>query len=336
MASLGDTIRQNQLLAYFVLACAIMWTFSIPTLLFPEEILSELFMGVAVFGPALACIIVSKLANTRPREGNRRTFWIAFSVSFLLITIVASLYFITNSADGSIPAFVLVSAIFSIIPSIVVASAFSTTPGLKETLSSLVKPKGNPIWYIIAIITVPIILLVSVVITDFVGGEFVSEPVQAASQLELAWLIIITFLFTFVFSGGINEETGWTGFALPKLQDKQSPLVASISLWFLWMLWHMPLHFAGLWNPSVEALFHTLLGLFFLRFVFTWLYNRTNGSILSGSLLHTSANIATIFIPMTYTQIIIAAMLAFTVIVGDKMWRKIPSKDYSFTDEKNE
>ena len=219
MISLVERIRQNQLLTYFILACAIMWTLSIPTLLFPEEMLSELFMGVAVFGPALACIMVSKIANTKPREGNSRTFWIAFCVSIILITIVATLYFITNSANGSVPAFVLVSAILAVIPSIVVASAFSTTPGLKGILSSLVIPKGNPIWYIIAIITVPIILLVSVVITDLVGGEFVSEPVQAASQLELVWLIVITFLFTFVFSGGINEETGWTGFALPKLQD---------------------------------------------------------------------------------------------------------------------
>ena len=167
-------------------------------------------------------------------------------------------------------------------------------------------------------------MLLSVAITDMLGGEFLSDPVQVGG-LELTGLVIASFLFTFFFGGGINEETGWTGFALPKLQVRQSPLIASISLWGLWIIWHIPYHFAGIWNPSLEQLLHTSIGIFFLRFIFTWLYNRTKGSIISGALLHTSANVATDIIPMTYTQIVITAIIAVIVIIKDRMWKTIPS-----------
>lgn len=189
----------------------------------------------------------------------------------------------------------------------------------------MVRPKGNPVWCLIAIVIIPAALLLSVAITDIIGGEFLSEPAQVSGAFELAGLVLASFAFTFIFSGGLNEEIGWTGFALPRFQARQSPLVASVSLWGLWMLWHMPFHFAGLWSPGLDALLNTLAGTFFVRFIFTWLYNRTKGGILSGVLLHTSMNVATDFIPVTNTQIAVTALIAVIVIVGDRMWKRLPS-----------
>jgi membrane protease YdiL (CAAX protease family) len=95
----------------------------------------------------------------------------------------------------------------------------------------------------------------------------------------------------------------------------------------------MPYHFAGIRNPSLEQLFHTAIGLFFLRFVFTWLFNRTKGGIMSGVLLHTSANVATTFIPITYTQIVVVALIAVIVIIGDRMWKTIPPDNENISRE---
>ena len=41
------------------------------------------------------------------------------------------------------------------------------------------------------------------------------------------------------------EPPAWRGFLLPKLQERFSPLVASIFVWLPWAAWHAPLDFSG-------------------------------------------------------------------------------------------
>jgi membrane protease YdiL (CAAX protease family) len=54
-------------------------------------------------------------------------------------------------------------------------------------------------------------------------------------------LVIVEFGYAFFVGGGVSEEPGWRGFLLPRLQDRFSPLVASLLVWFPWALWHAPL-----------------------------------------------------------------------------------------------
>ena len=57
---------------------------------------------------------------------------------------------------------------------------------------------------------------------------------------ELAFTLLITFFSVLLFSGGINEESGWRGFAQRRMQMQYSPLVASLILWVLMLIWHIP------------------------------------------------------------------------------------------------
>ena len=84
-----------------------------------------------------------------------------------------------------------------------------------------------------------------------------------------------TLLLTAVIFGG-QEEPGWRGFALPRLQQRHTPLVATLLLGLGWGIWHVPLYGpAGFVVPLV------------LAFYYTWLYNKTR-SVLLCILLHAS------------------------------------------------
>lgn len=92
-----------------------------------------------------------------------------------------------------------------------------------------------------------------------------------------------------VLTFGIGEETGWRGYALPRLQQRHGAFAATLILWFWWALWHLPLFFYA-YDPAVLPGF--LPGLFAGAIVFTWLYNST-GSILIAAVWHGTFNLTT-------------------------------------------
>jgi uncharacterized protein len=108
------------------------------------------------------------------------------------------------------------------------------------------------------------------------------------------------FLILNLFSAPIIEEFGWRGFALPRLQERFGPLLGTLILGILGALWHLPLWLS---NPEYHGAAADLIGIslpfFFLRYtgsyigaaiIYTWLYNRTNGSIFLPMLFHASIN----------------------------------------------
>lgn len=86
----------------------------------------------------------------------------------------------------------------------------------------------------------------------------------------------LTSLVVVAVLGGGQEEPGWRGFALSRLQARYSPLAATLLLGFLWGVWHVPLYGPLGWVLPL-----------ILAFFYTYLYNRT-GSVLLCILLHGS------------------------------------------------
>ena len=157
-------------------------------------------------------------------------------------------------------------------------------------------------------------------ISNGMGWELLTEPARLTG-FELVSTAIISYLYTVVFAGGLNEEAGWTAFGLPRLQARHSPLIASMILWFFWLAWHIPAHLGGYWTATPQILIAT----FIARFVFTWLYNRSKGGLLTAIFFHTSANVASEFIPVSYGVLVVEGIVAIILIVAGRMWEKLPA-----------
>lgn len=136
----------------------------------------------------------------------------------------------------------------------------------------------------------------------FLGMSLVTAGLNRlfAPQGSFDWLnadvfsggfLFALFLTLFLDIGGVTEETGWRGFALPLLQGRMTPLAATLVVGVLWGLWHFParadilLGGYGLWGGVA------LLGILMLRFVFlsivmTYFYNRVGGSTLIAIAMH--------------------------------------------------
>lgn len=114
---------------------------------------------------------------------------------------------------------------------------------------------------------------------------------------------LVSVALTAVLFGGL-EEPGWRGFALPRLQERHTPFVATVLLGLAWGVWHVPLYGpAGFVVPLV------------LAFYYTWLYNRT-GSILLCVLLHGSFTAAQDGLLLTTDSLTVDAVILGAYAAG--------------------
>ncbi len=142
-------------------------------------------------------------------------------------------------------------------------------------------------------------LIVPVALTVLATAEF------SAVGKTLDWsllghqlLIYLPSLLFVAMAGGGNEEPGWRGFALPRLQERYSPIRATLVLGALWAPWHLPLLFASSGSSHhlpiggvLIMIVITLISIMGYAFAYTFLINRT-GSVLLCIVLHAGFNTA--------------------------------------------
>lgn len=103
---------------------------------------------------------------------------------------------------------------------------------------------------------------------------------------------------------GVVEEPGWRGFLLPRLQQRSTPVRATLLLGLIWGLWHLPV------SPLA------LLVIMPIAFFYTWLYNRTHSVVLC-MLLHASITPAQEHLLLiTGQQVTVALVQLGTLIVA--------------------
>ena len=153
-------------------------------------------------------------------------------------------------------------------------------------------------WYLIAIFGIPLVY--------FVAASFVLGMAPLEALIEDWQLIFTSYLLKVVmvfFLVSLWEEIGWMGFALPRLQEKYGPLMASVVLGVLWALWHLPAYFGStqvvadkVGLGELDRLLYLLpllmLLAIFTRIVMTWLFNSAMGSVIIVTLFHAGFNIS--------------------------------------------
>jgi membrane protease YdiL (CAAX protease family) len=158
------------------------------------------------------------------------------------------------------------------------------------------KPRVNAKWYAFILI----IPLTTMFIFTFLSA-WVSKTYAPAANIGFG--IIIGGL------AGFLEETGWTGFALPRLQSKHSVFASGLILGLLWAIWHGMADFWGnfanfgvYWFPTF--IIYWILPLSAYRILMAYVYKHTN-SLLLAQLMH-----------MFYTGTLVALSPTMSVTEG--------------------
>jgi uncharacterized protein len=142
-------------------------------------------------------------------------------------------------------------------------------------------------WYLFILLGVPVLLLLGIMLLPGALANFQGLPPGFLVSY------VVTFVLVF-FGTGLPEEIGWRGFALPRMQPRYGPLRGTLLLGVAWAFWHLlyffgPGHGGGPGTGAVTLLAN--FSIFFLMVIsltilFTWVYNRTRGSIFIAGLLH--------------------------------------------------
>ena len=94
-----------------------------------------------------------------------------------------------------------------------------------------------------------------------------------------------------VYIGGpVQEEYGWRGYALDRLQTKHSALTSSLIVGVLWGFWHLPLFFISLDPHSNMNLWIFVLENVGSSIIHGWLYNQSQANITVAILTHMANN----------------------------------------------
>ena len=153
-------------------------------------------------------------------------------------------------------------------------------PGLREYWKRLTNWRAGW-WYVIA----PLIII------SYTGIAFVINLLFGATLAETPhWLALGTFV-QLLLVGGLWEEPGWTGYALPKLEERfanqpNGTWIAALVLGIFRALWHLPLFLYGkmYW-------FDIFVFSFAFQIIIAWLYQHSGKSVPAVMLLHFTSNV---------------------------------------------
>ncbi len=167
---------------------------------------------------------------------------------------------------------------------VVMTAVTQGAAGLRRLGRRLVHWQVGVRWYLVALLLIPLLELAFTAV--FVGPGVWRALTPAALAAYPA-----SYAAHFIF-GPLFEESGWRGFALPRMQHRFGPMRGTLLLGLLWSGWHVFLY-APMWmrDGAVAGLAGLAIFVAFtitVSVAFTWVSNNTGASLLMVILLHGS------------------------------------------------
>lgn len=243
---------------------------------------------------------VHDVANGRMRARTKRELVLFFGLTLTLMyglcfTVVGFLApmqeFSKRHLGGIDPQLMLYLAAYSpTLMAFVLTARFGGKAGLRRFVAGIFRWRVGVRPWLLALLFFPVLWLLVAVSRHLTIGA----PIHWASwYANFPLLVFSTYLFTD--TGGLGEEAGWRGYAMPRLLEGFTPATAGLIVGFFFGIWHLPGWFlTGLGGHFAQLDFAMFVGSTMAVSVgMAYLYIRTRGSaFLAGILPHMMNNIA--------------------------------------------
>lgn len=240
--------------------------------------------------PAVALASRARAAPRRLDRGLVAYFAVAYAVSWSWLIPMAVAGGVAIAGRGWPTHFP--ALLGPLIAAVLVTAGADGRRGLRDLLRRMTLVRVPLRWWVFSLS--PLLVLTVVLAIDAATGR----PLPSADDfanfggLPSRWGVF-GVVAALLLVNGFGEETGWRGFALPRLQARYSPLAATSILAALWACWHAPMFLVveTFRSFGVGILIGWMIGLFSGAIVLGWLYNRSRGSILLVAIWHASYNL---------------------------------------------
>jgi membrane protease YdiL (CAAX protease family) len=175
--------------------------------------------------------------------------------------------------------------------------------------------------YAAALLPAPLLVTATLFGLSRVSSEFLPGIVIASDKTGLVLFGIAWGLV----GGGLLEELGWTGFAVPTLRRHYGSFATGLIVGLLWGAWHYLIAFWGS-GTSAGTLSTTqfLPGMVFYvaslpayRVLMVWLHDRT-GSLLQAMLMHASFSASMLILQPPSSSLV--AGLTWNLVLAALLW----------------
>lgn len=325
-------MERRPLLTFFGLAYIISWSIwgLQPVWMRMDPNLAGAVDAFGPYGPAFAALIMAAWLQPGRRTIDHQWWrWGAAGITLLAAIWVTLEPWRAVAQSQQSLLMMLPLLLLTLLPAWLVWLSFTAQRGIHTLLGTFLAWRVKPVWYFWALLFFPLVSLLGLLVWTLLGQPVPPFPRQEGFP-EILPVLLNVFIATAFYGGPFGEEVGWRGYALPRLQARYSPLVASILLGIVWGVWHFPLHLRGQYDALLGAdltgLVVRILTGVVLAILFTWLYNRTRGNLWLMVLLHTVTNdTAGFWLPLTGGVYVTVVLAVATLIVYDKMYRRLPT-----------
>jgi len=158
--------------------------------------------------------------------------------------------------------------------------------GLKTYFGRIVRWRVGLKWYAVALFLPLVLNLAAFGINIASGAALPTNP-----QWPTWTAILGAFFWPSLLGIALAEEPGVRGFALPRFLAGRSAMAAAVIVGALHTLWHLPFFIGFLSEGNFAGILNLILMVMSGAVMFTWLFNKTNGSIFIAMLLHASLDV---------------------------------------------